>query len=223
MLEPGDQSPKTENQTSITAVILSAGRSQRMGAFKPLLKFGNSTVIEHAIQTFRQAGINSIVVVAGHRSEELKQHLHDPSLTFVLNPDAAAEMSTSIVLAIKALPPECEAVAITPVDHAAVPASVVSKLVRSWQSGARLVVPDYKGRGGHPVLIDRSYDDELLNLTNEVSGLRGFLKRHEAAVVRVQVDSPYIARDMDTWDDYVAIHRELFGQSPAEQRSAENH
>jgi hypothetical protein len=28
------------------------------------------------------------------------------------------------------------------------------------------------------------------------------------------VNSPYIARDMDTWDDYHALHEEIFGVPP---------
>jgi len=83
-------------------------------------------------------------------------------------------------------------------------------LVSEWQQGARLVKPTWKDRGGHPVLIDLSFRDELLNL-NPNGGLKTFFIERQDQVKRVAVDSNYIARDMDTWDDYVALHQEVFG------------
>jgi molybdenum cofactor cytidylyltransferase len=102
---------------------------------------------------------------------------------------------------------------ITPADHPAVPARVVQILVDEWKSGARLVMPTHQGRGGHPVLIDLSFRDQLESLDTNL-GLKGFFDTYLGQVSRVAVDSNYIARDMDTWDDYLALHREVFGVSP---------
>ena len=59
--------------SEVAAILLAAGRSQRMGAFKPLLPFGETTVIRRCIQNLRQAGVEDIVVVLGHRAEELQR------------------------------------------------------------------------------------------------------------------------------------------------------
>ncbi len=211
-----DQKPKTEAPNDVAAIILAAGRSQRMGAFKPLLKFGNSTVVEHSIQSFRDAGIDAIVIVVGHRAAELQEHLRDSSVTFITNPESSSEMSQSIRLAVQGVPDRYKAVAITPVDNPAVPASVISQLLESWRAGAKLVVPEFAGRGGHPVIVDLSFRQDLLSL-DKAAGLRGFLRRHSAEMIRPTVDSPYIARDLDTWDDYRAMHQELFGYLPEDQ------
>lgn len=216
MSKTQDQSPKT-----VTAIILAAGRSRRMGAFKPLLKFGESTVIDRSLQNFRDAGVDDFVVVSGHREDELKKHLPS-SVVIVNNPDPDGEMSSSIVLGVQAVPSQSQAVLITPVDLPAVPPDVVTHLLTRWKAGAKLVVPEHDARGGHPVLIDLAFRQELLNLNHQLNGLRGFFGRHEAGVVRLPVNSPYIARDMDTWDDYVALHQEVFGTAPAEQKPADN-
>lgn len=205
----------------VTAIVLAAGRSRRMGAFKPLLTFGESTVIDRCLKNFRDAGVDEFVVVAGHREDELKKHL--PSAVAIINnPNPDADMSTSIVLGVQAVSTQSQGVLITPVDHPAVPPDVVTQLLDCWRAGAKLVVPEHKARGGHPVLIDLSFRQELVNLHQQPTGLRGFFNHHEAEVVRLPVDSPYIARDMDTWDDYVALHQEVFGTAPEEQRRAEN-
>jgi len=77
------------------------------------------------------------------------------------------------------------------------------------------VKPTSNGRGGHPVLVDLSLRDELLGL-NPKLGLKGLFDKHNDEVKRLEVDSPYIARDIDTWDDYRALYIEVFGAEPSE-------
>ena len=201
----------------IAAIVLAAGRSRRMGAFKPLLPFGAKTVIESCIEYLRAGGIQTIVVVLGQGSsaEELKQHLKYSRVIFAVNPDSTSEMSVSIACGLREIPKSAKAVVITPADHPAVPAEVVQMLIHEWKNGARLVMPTINRRGGHPVLVDLSFLDELLSLdTNR--GLKGFFDAHQDHVSRMAVDSNYIARDMDTWDDYRALHQEVFGVLPGE-------
>jgi molybdenum cofactor cytidylyltransferase len=183
-----------------------------MGAFKPLLPFGQKTVIETCIDQMRAGGVETVVVVLGPgpRGDKLKAHLMSAEVVFAINPDPQSEMSASIACGVRALSKGIQAVIINPADHAAVPAEVVATLVSEWQNGARLVKPTWKDRGGHPVLIDLSFRDELLNL-NPNGGLKTFFLERQDQVKRVAVNSNYIARDMDTWDDYVALHQEVFG------------
>lgn len=204
------QKPKTN---LVAAIVLAAGQSSRMGAFKPLLPFGNTTVIEHTIEYLRRGGIETIVVVVGHRAAEIKTHLQSTGVFFAINPDADSAMAASILHGVRALPKNARAVVITPVDHPAVPPEVVTKLVNEWRAGARLVIPTNAARGGHPVLIDLSFRAELLKL-DPARGLKSFFDAHRNEVTRVPVNSNYIARDMDTWDDYRSLHLEVFGVLP---------
>jgi molybdenum cofactor cytidylyltransferase len=204
--------------SEVAAILLAAGRSQRMGAFKPLLPFGKTTVIRSCIQNLREAGVEDIVVVLGHRAEELQQSVDDINLGLAINPDPTSEMSASIACGLKELPPETKATLIALTDQPAVPPDVIRAIVDEWTSGERLVIPEFQGRGGHPVLIDLSFREELLSLDLS-EGLRSFLKDHEEQVRRLPVNSPFIARDMDTWDDYRALHQEVFGVPPADQES----
>jgi len=204
--------------SEVSAILLAAGRSQRMGAFKPLLPFGKTTVIRSCIQSLRQAGVEDIVVVLGHRAEELQETLGDLRLQFALNPDATSEMGASIACGLRELPLDARAVLITLTDQPAVPPDVMRSIIAEWTSGERLVVPEFQGRGGHPVLVDLGLREELLNLDSS-GGLRSFLKGHREHVRRLQVNSPFIAQDMDTWDDYRALHQQVFGVPPANQES----
>ncbi|MFN2498285.1 MAG: NTP transferase domain-containing protein [Pyrinomonadaceae bacterium] len=212
MTKTKDQKPKT----NIAAVILAAGQSSRMGSFKPLLPFGNKTVIESTIDYLSAVGIETIIVVVGHRAGEIKTHLKNRVLKYTFNPDHRSAMATSIICGLRELPAEMRAVVITPVDHPAVPSEVVSQLIDEWRDGAQLVIPTNGGRGGHPVLIDLSFRAELLRLDPD-SGLKSFFDAHRKEVKRVAVNSNYIARDMDTWDDYRSLHEEVFGVLPTKE------
>jgi CTP:molybdopterin cytidylyltransferase MocA len=199
--------------TQVAAILLAAGRSRRMGAFKPLLPFGNKTVIECCIDYLRAGGIKELVVVVGHRAEEIRQRVS--GVTFALNPDPDSEMGASIAAGVRELSASAQATLIALVDHPAVPATVVTKLLDSWQSGARLIIPTWQNRGGHPALVDLSFRRELLDLP-PTDGLRAFFDAHANELKRLPVDSPFIARDMDTWDDYTALHLEVTGQPAPE-------
>src|ERR1051325_11777549 len=80
----------------VAAILLAAGQSRRMGAFKPLLPFGNKTVIECCINYLQEGGIETIVVVLGYRADELRRHLAGRDVIFALNPDPNSEMGASI-------------------------------------------------------------------------------------------------------------------------------
>jgi CTP:molybdopterin cytidylyltransferase MocA len=202
--------------SQVAAILLAAGQSRRMGAFKPLLPFGNKTVIECCIDYLQGGGVETVVVVLGHREEEVRKHLTGRPLIFSVNPDPNSEMGASIAAGVLELPQSCQATLIALCDHPAVPAAVVAKLIATWKNGARLVIPTWQDRGGHPVLIDRSFHTELLNLSSR-GGLRALFEAHKNTVERVPVESPYIARDMDTWDDYRTLHQEVTGNPPPEQ------
>jgi molybdenum cofactor cytidylyltransferase len=217
-----DQHPSTTGgdeprpyKASVAAIVLAAGRSERMGAFKPLLPFGNSTVIESCIGHLRGGGVETVIVVIGRGpdAKRLQVHLRDAGVTVAINPDSNSEMSDSIRCGVSKLPEQTKAVLITPADHPAVPSRVVAELINQWRQGAPLAVPTFNGRGGHPVLVDLSFRSQLLDLDPQ-HGLRALFQSNQRIARRLAVDSNYIARDMDTWDDYRVLHEEVFGVLP---------
>ncbi len=206
-----DQKPKTGD---VVAILLAAGQSRRMGAFKPLLPFGKTKVIHSCLNNLRAGGVADVVVVAGHRAAELKASLVAvESIHFIVNPDSQSEMSASIACGVRALPATARAVLIALTDQPAIPPSLIENILSAWRAGSKLIIPEYNERGGHPVLVDLEFREQLLTLDPQ-RGLKAFFDAHKNQVQRLKVDSSYIARDMDTWDDYAALHEEMFGSPP---------
>ena len=199
---------------AVAAILLAAGQSTRMGAFKPLLPFGEQTVIESCLDYLQRGGVETIVVVLGHRAEAIRERLKGFPVCFALNPDPESEMAESIACGARELPLDCQATFITPADYPAIPPAVVAALINSWRTrGAKLLAPKYEGLGGHPVLVDLCFREQLLGLDPQ-RGLRGLFDEHRAEVLRVAVNSQFVVRDIDTWEDYRALHQEVFGSEP---------
>jgi molybdenum cofactor cytidylyltransferase len=192
-----------------------------MGAFKPLLPFGKQTVIESCIDYLRRGGVETVVIVVGHHAEELRDRLRNLPVAFALNPDPESEMNASISAGLREIPGTAKATLVALADHPAVPPAVVSTLIAEWQNGASLIVPTWQNRGGHPVLIDLRYRKELEHLDPN-RGLRALFQAHPDEVKRIPVDSPFVARDMDTWDDYRALYKEVFGEPPPDLPDAQS-
>jgi molybdenum cofactor cytidylyltransferase len=186
-----------------------------MGEFKPLLPFGGRSVAETCIKSLLDAGAGEVVVVVGHRAEEVRSALaHLEFVRFALNDEPESEMGLSVARGVEALGAGAGAALVALVDHPAVPPSAIRDLiVARARTGARLVLPEWHGRGGHPVLFDLSLREELLRVA-PTHGLRALFDAHRQEVLRVPSESPYVARDIDTWDEYVALHREVFGHPP---------
>src|SRR5437870_292644 len=180
-----------------------------MGAFKPLLPFGDTTVVEQCVTNLIDAGIQKITVVVGHRAEAIRDQLKNRNVSFALNPDPDSEMSASIARGVEQVDAQANALLIALVDHPAVPSTIISLLIEEWRKGdGKLFQPEYEGRGGHPVLIDLAYRDELMTLDPRL-GLRALFANHRQERRRLPVNSPYVARDMDTWEDYRRLHEEV--------------
>ena len=185
-----------------------------MGAFKPLLPFGKHSVVETCIRNLLESGVEETVVVIGHHASEMRGRLAHLPVRFALNAEAESEMGVSIARGIEQVPAQAAAVLIALVDQPAIPPEVIHLLVAERRrTGRRLVVPEYEGRGGHPVLVDLSFREELLNLDPQ-RGLRALFNAHREEVLRVSTSSPDVVRDMDTWDDYRALYREVLGTEP---------
>lgn len=192
-------------QTNITAILLAAGFSSRMGMFKPLLPLGETTPLKRSIRLFRDAGVFDIRVVVGHGSQEMLPLLHKIGVRSILNPDYASGMFSSVVAGISELEPETEAFFILPVDIPLIRSLTIRRLLQVFQKGAgQILHPSFGNQRGHPPLIDRVYADAIVGWDGPL-GLKGVLERFEAHAVDIEVPDECILLDMDTPEDYRTV------------------
>lgn len=191
----------------VGAVVLAAGKSERMGRPKMGLPWGDTTVIGQVIATLVEVGLDKVEVVTGGGREEVERVLsHLPQVWpvhTVFNPDfATGEMLSSLQKGVIALGEAFEATLIALGDQPQIQTVVVSKIMDTYyQSGSSLVIPSYDMRRGHPMLIARSLWAELMALRSPQT-LRELIQAHQDEIVYVNVDTPSILQDLDTPEDY---------------------
>jgi len=187
----------------ITGIVLAAGESLRMGSPKMLLPWHGRSVVEAVVASLREGGLERILIVVGGGREGVEQALAGAQVGFAFNPAfARGEMLSSIQAGLRAMDDETEAAMLTPGDLPRIrPATVRAVMEAMAAAPARIGVPVYGGRRGHPVLVPRAYWPALLAL-GEGDSLRTFLRAHEDEIARVEVPDPGIHADLDTPSDY---------------------
>lgn len=193
----------------LTAIILAAGYSSRMGAFKPLLPFGESTVLERSIALFRDAGIHDIRVVVGHRSSDLLPLLERLNVTPLLNERYQEGMFSSVLTAAESLDSVRGAFFLLPVDIPLVRRETVELLTRSYGSaGKGILYPAFQGTRGHPPLIATAYREAILSWSGN-GGLKELLMQYETDSATVETGDEGTLLDMDTPEDYERLRESL--------------
>lgn len=174
-------------------IILAAGKSERMGKWKLEIEFEGKRMIDLVIDKFVDFSKN-IIVVGGYNFERLKEILKKKSIRFVYNERYNEKMFVSIKKGIEFV--ESDRFFIIPADCPFVKKETILNMLNIDED---IVVPFYKGKGGHPVLIKKDLKIELLG-EPDTSSLKEFIKRK--GFKRIDVDDKNILIDIDTVEDY---------------------
>lgn len=187
---------------NIAVVVLAAGWSSRMGAFKPLLPFGEDTVLGHVISTIAEAGIGETYVVVGNEAARMVPAVEAHGAAAVVNAAFAEGMMSSIKAGIAALSDAVDGAMILPVDVPLIRASTLAKIAGRIGDGQSVILrPTFRGKFGHPPFIGRQLFAEILAAPPEAT-LRDILGRHQPHTQSVPVIDSGVLRDMDYSDDY---------------------
>src|SRR5215204_5559786 len=150
----------------ISAIILAAGESKRMGQPKMLLPWGQLTVLEHVIITFQNAGIEDIVVVTGGAHQEVEKLVHSRKVRSVFNKEFFnGDMLSSIQCGLRRLTDQATATLIGLGDQPQIQEGTVRLICKTFsEKESRLIVPSFQMRRGHPWLVERSLWNALLEM-----------------------------------------------------------
>ncbi len=190
----------------ISAIILAAGESKRMGQPKMLLPWGNASVLGHVLSTFQKAGIKDVIVVTGGAHEQVQEIVKQNGARSIFNREFAnGEMLSSVQCGLQVLSEEVLGVRAALIglgDQPQVQMETVVLISETFRAGrSRIIVPSFQRRRGHPWLLEKSLWAELLQLRPPQSP-RDFLDKHADEIIYVEVNTPSILADLDTPDDY---------------------
>lgn len=190
----------------LTALILAAGDSKRMGRPKALLLDAEGRpFVARIARLFAASGVPDIVIVTGTQHEAIVAVFsNDTGVTpaFARNPDPSQGQLSSLWTGLDAIDPDTEAVLMTLVDVPLIEESTIRAVIDAWRAtGAPIVRPAVGDRHGHPVLFAREIFDELRRAPI-TEGAKAVVHAHAGRVVNVPVSDRGCLVDVDTKDDY---------------------
>ncbi len=189
-----------DGNRNVTAVILAAGRSTRMGGPNKLLaELGGKTLVRTVTERALASKASSVVVVTGHQAEQVEQALSGLNVTFARNPDFAGGLASSVKSGIAAVPADADGAVICLGDMPLISADLIDRLIETFapDRGSLIAVPVSDGRRGNPVLWSRRFFNELMTLDGDI-GARHLIAKHGEAVAEVPVEGRGAFLDIDT-------------------------
>jgi molybdenum cofactor cytidylyltransferase len=191
----------------ITAVILSAGESSRMGRPKALLSVDGVRFIEKIVSSFQSTRAGKTVVVLGHQADEMRRKIADLPVAITVNNDYKKGQLSSLVAAIREIerwPASAgvDGILVHLVDHPYINAALVNLMIeRFYESKKLIVVPRYRGRRGHPVIFSRALFPELVNAPLD-QGAKTVVHAHREDTLEIDTEDEGVVIDIDTPDEY---------------------
>lgn len=184
----------------VAAILLAAGQSRRMGAVNKLLAdVDGQPMVRHALAAIEASAAHAVIVVTGHEPEAIREALDGVDVTFAHNGLYADGLSTSLGAGLLAVPSECEAAVVCLGDMPRISPAVIDRLISAYNpvEGRAICVPTRNGKRGNPVLFDRQFFAEVLEIGGDV-GARHLIGQHEDLVAEVPMDDDAIFLDVDT-------------------------
>ena len=192
----------------IAAVILGAGRSRRMAPHNKLLvpdKAGK-TMIARVVDNVLSSNARPILVVIGHQAEHVENTLGGRPVRYVHAEDYAEGLSASLKAGIAAVPPECAAAVVCLGDMPLVTGRMIDRLLSMYDpdKGRLIVLPTFRGKQGNPMLWDRRFFPEILQVSGD-SGARFLVGKHSEVVCQVEMADDAVLRDFDTTESLTTL------------------
>ena len=175
-----------------------------MGQLKALLPWEGAPLLEHQVGALAEGGCTDIVVVLGHRHDELSPMLEKlAKVRWVHNPDYLQGKTTSLKVGLRAISEaNPEFILILNVDQPR-SARIVSQVIEHHSKGDHFItIPCHQGKGGHPVAVASTLLPELAEITEEAEGMKAVMRRHGDETHRLELSDPDLLLDLNTPEEY---------------------
>ena len=196
--EGPQQAPK------VAIVLLAAGRSTRMGGPNKMLADANGQpLVAHAVKAALASQAVEVVVVLGNMADQVKAAITAAvpaaHLRFVVNPDFAQGLSTSVRTGIEALGKDIDAAIVQLGDMPGVTSGLLDRLMAAYSpvEGRSICVPTVAGKRGNPVLWARRFFAEMSRVEGD-TGAKHLIGEHADLVCEVEMTGEAAITDIDT-------------------------
>jgi molybdenum cofactor cytidylyltransferase len=188
----------------ISAILLAAGESKRMGRPKQLLEWQGKPLLLHVLENLVRSNADEVILVLGYEADQIRNCLPELPIKIVVNPDHETGMASSLRQGLLSMDAGSEAFLVLLADQPCIGPDMIDRVIREFRQAhprRGIVRPVYGGVPGHPVLIGVQYLQEALKLDGD-EGARRILADHPADVLEIDVDQDGVLMDLDTPEEY---------------------
>ena len=196
---------KVKKTFEYSVIILAAGKSSRMGVPKWSLQFDEkSSFIEHIISEYHSFGCKEILLVINetdYSSFVEKNYTLPENGEVVINYHPEWDRFYSLKIGVSKLEKN-QPVFIHNVDNPFVNQDVLDQLLNNLDV-ADYIVPEFDGRGGHPILISQQIIQKILLRQENILHLKEFLSKFKKLKVGVNDDKVLVnINSMEEYNQY---------------------
>jgi len=194
---------------AVLGVVLAAGMSRRLNGEKLLLAWQGKSLVRHSVEALLGSRLDKVLVVVGHRGEEVQDSLADLPVEVVDNKDYRAGIGLSVRAAVthveQGIGTQCRGILFALGDQPSLRGSTVDALLGQFlaREGA-IVYPLFEGKRGNPVIFPSDLYGELRLLQGDTGG-QEVMSRHKERLYGVAVEDNAVIEDIDCREDYLKL------------------
>jgi CTP:molybdopterin cytidylyltransferase MocA len=196
------------SRMSIGAVLLAAGRGERLGGRpKALLELGGVPLVLRQLIALSGAGVDELVIVLGHHAASITPVIESFPVTLVVNPRPDDGQVSSQRLGLAALNPAVDAVLVALADQPLIDVEDITAVIGAFKKrpeGTSVVVPRVAGDPGNPVIFSAAVREQILAGEANI-GCRQWRNAHPEAVSHFDTDNRRFTVDIDTPEDIASF------------------
>ena len=198
------------NKAEMSAILLAAGESRRMGSINKLtLPIGNTPLLRRTAQMLSRCGLKELVVVVGHQQHIARETLRGLKLRVVYNENYRDGQMASVGVGLAALEKPCDGIMICLSDQVLLDVEDIGHIRHGFEScPTSIMVPVYKGARGNPVVLDYSHRENILADKKNL-GCRRLIEKNPELVTALEMPNDHVLVDLDTQEAYTAVMQRL--------------
>lgn len=187
----------SKDNTRIWGIILAAGEGKRAGGGKLTRIVQGKPILQHVVEKAVKSSLDNVLLITGYEKNfgEMVAEHYDIKSHF--NPNYSQGMSTSLKLGVSKIPQGISAILVFLGDMPYIQSETLETIINLHKTTkGKIIIPVYKGKKGHPVLISCIYKDEIYSISGDI-GAREIIKKHIDEVTYVETSDPGIVQDID--------------------------
>ena len=187
----------------ISAILLAAGQSKRMGGENKLTKkIQGIPLIKHSVKNILASSVDELIIVLGYQKEIIKKLMDkNEKIKFVFNKDFESGMASSIKTGLNSLSEKTEAFFICLGDMPMVNHDIYNQLIKS-KDNKEIIVPTYKGQQGNPVLFSKSMRKKLIITIQGDIGAKKIFELNKNNLLNLETYDENVIKNFNTQDSF---------------------